>query len=98
MVRRPRLSKRIYSFFSNAPLIRVLCHGRAGPRLSGGRPGRMRPIASCRHDPELLLYAKIAKRQPGEESVSVPRVARLLIVPAPAQAELQAIVLIGDPK
>src|SRR3546814_8244335 len=58
----------------------------------------MRHIASGKHDPELLLYAKIAKSQPEEESVAVPRVARLLIVPAPGQAELQAIVLIGDPK
>src|SRR3546814_7122824 len=70
----------------------------AEPRLSGGSPWRMRHIASGKHDPELLLYAKIAKSQPEEESVAVPRVARLLIVPAPGQAELQAIVLIGDPK
>src|SRR3546814_5579799 len=40
----------------------------------------------------------MAKGQPEEEIVAVPRVARLLIVPAPGQAELQAIVLIGDPK
>src|SRR5690606_6161337 len=38
------------------------------------------------------------KSQPEQESVAVPGVARLLIVPAPGQAELQAIVLIGDPK
>src|SRR3546814_14016759 len=50
----------IVANFSN---ISGLCHGLAEPRLSGGSPWRMRHIASGKHDPELLLYAKIAKSQ-----------------------------------
>src|SRR3546814_9520199 len=59
----------IVANFSN---ISGLCHGLAEPRLSGGSPWRMRHIASGKHDPELLLYAKIAKSQPEQESVAVP--------------------------
>ncbi len=55
-------------------------------------PTSQRPPGQLRH----VLQTKVLEYQPELEGIAAPGVAGRLIVAPPGEAELQAIVLIGD--